>query len=226
MEIEEAIYNYYLSQESARFIPESKCEKFEVSLNKFEEVYIDTEERLKMKLTNGKCSRLLKEQITRHRLNLGEKFSQKIGFYNASEIIDIIGHLEQDELSGSDFTGETLIGFSKVHHGTYSGIGYSVIRNIKEYWFKRGKIKDNRRRIFNDFLKKYEQHGIVSVANAMHTHAMHSKDLKGEWIIYKKVDGKKYFLCLATHKEGDEVIYDKKIKTCLEEFPELKKNEC
>lgn len=223
MTIEKSIYQHYLNQEAKRLISEPKCESSEYVQDEFKKAIIDTEQRLEVKLKNGLCSKLLKEQISRHRLNLGEKFNQKVEFYNASEIIDIIGFVEKNQLKGTEFKKEILVGYSKIHHGTYSGIGYSIIRNIKEYWYKNGKIRRSRRESFNELLNKYERHGIVPVANAMHTRAMNSKELKGEWIIFKNFNGKKYFLCLATHTEGDEFIYETKIKPCLEEFPELTK---
>jgi len=46
--------------------------------------------------------------------------------------------------------------------------------------------------------------------------------LTGEWIIFTKYEGKNYYLCISTHKEGDQVIYDQISSMCFEQFPFLK----
>jgi hypothetical protein len=48
-------------------------------------------------------------------------------------------------------------------------------------------------------------------------------NLTGEWIIFKKYDSKNYYLCISTHKEGDQVIYDQIKSTCFQQFPFLEK---
>lgn len=62
----------------------------------------------------------------------------------------------------------------------------------------------------------------------MHKKAVYNRKLKGEWLIYKIVNNKKYYLCLASHREGvnriesDKNIFKNKISKCLLEFPKLK----
>lgn len=46
----------------------------------------------------------------------------------------------------------------------------------------------------------------------MHNYALKNKDLKGEWLIFKKENNYNTYLCLATHNEKDEYILDNKIK--------------
>jgi hypothetical protein len=46
-------------------------------------------------------------------------------------------------------------------------------------------------------------------------------ELTGEWIIFAEHDGKNYYLCLATRKEGYDVIADKIKSECCPEFPFL-----
>ncbi|WPR71430.1 hypothetical protein SLW70_16065 [Flavobacterium sp. NG2] len=176
---------------------------------------------MSVRLIEGKCSRLLLEQIARHRLNIGEKFNERIEFYNASEIIDILDLLENDKVNYTDFTGEVLIGFSKTHHGTYSGNGYSIVRNIKEYWFKKGNIRRELQNEFQQISNDYGHQGISVILNVMHSSAMSKKELRGEWIVFKKHKGKKYYLCLASHYEDDKKIFEEKLMKCLTEFPEL-----
>ena len=221
MEIQEVIYQYLIEQENGRLIHSDKCEETEIERANLEEAILDTKNRLSVKLSQGKCSQLLLEQIARHRLNIGEKFNERIEFYNASEILDKLELLEYDKVNQTDFTGEILIGFSKTHHGTYSGNGYSIARNIKEYWFKKGKIRNNLQNEFQQIRTNYEHHGNSTVLNMMHSKAIGKKELKGEWIVFKKHEGKKYYLCLACHYEDDKIIFEEKLMKCLVEFPEL-----
>ena len=50
---------------------------------------------------------------------------------------------------------------------------------------------------------------------------VYSKELTGEWIVYALHGKIKYYLCLALHDEGDENIFENKIKVCYKQFPEL-----
>jgi len=45
-----------------------------------------------------------------------------------------------------------------------------------------------------------------------------SSKLTGEWLVYSKYDSKNYYLTLATHDEGDEVIYDRIFAYCKNEY--------
>lgn len=45
--------------------------------------------------------------------------------------------------------------------------------------------------------------------------------LTGEWIVFAKHEGKNYYLCLATHETGDQVIYDQIKSICFRQFPFL-----
>lgn len=45
--------------------------------------------------------------------------------------------------------------------------------------------------------------------------------LTGEWIVFAKHDGRNYYLCLATHTSGDQVIFDRVVSACLPQFPFL-----
>lgn len=221
MEIQKVIYQHFIEQENKRFIYYDECKVSEVERANLESAILDTKNRLSIRLTKGKCSSLLLEQIARHRLNIGEKFNKRIEFYNASEIIDMLEFLENDKINHTDFTGNILIGFSKTHHGTFSGNGYSVVRNIKEYWFKNGNIRNERQNEFQQIISDYEHFGISTVLNTMHSKAIANKELRGEWIVFKKHKGKKYYLCLASHYEDDKTIFERKLMKCLTEFPEL-----
>ncbi|MGS2763764.1 hypothetical protein [Sinomicrobium sp. M5D2P9] len=219
--IQKVLYQHYVNQEEVRLITFNKNSENEIDKDKYEEAILDTRKRLDVKLINGKCSQFIIEQIARHRMNIGEKYSGKIEFYNASEILDMIERLENNRSMYTDFTGLVLNGFSKIHHGAYSGLGYSLVRNIREFWFKKGVIRKERQEDFKRILLKHEVDGISAIAIAMQSYALNTRELKGEWIIFKQLDNKKYYLCLASHTEKDEIIYETKLKKCLMEYPEL-----
>lgn len=46
-----------------------------------------------------------------------------------------------------------------------------------------------------------------------------SEELTGEWIIYAQHDGMNYYLCLGTHKSGDDYLRKQIDAVCCEEFP-------
>ena len=45
--------------------------------------------------------------------------------------------------------------------------------------------------------------------------------LTGEWIVFAKHSGQNYYLCLAMHDTGDQIIYDQIKSACLRQFPAL-----
>ncbi|CAH1538750.1 conserved hypothetical protein [Vibrio owensii] len=53
--------------------------------------------------------------------------------------------------------------------------------------------------------------------------------MTGEWVVYAKYNDDLYYLCLARHDDGDQVIRDRIEQHCVEEFPflsSLLSNEC
>ena len=231
MELERKICDFYCEQlkdkksQMENYVPYEKDESI------LENPLRDIKNRLavKLKLNDGICSQVLLDQLTRHHANLGEKTSDGIVYYNAREIIDLIGYVEEGKVKpkkGDVFKYEPLKGLIKVHHGAYSGVGYSLLRNIKEYWYGRnddGVILEKKRKKFITIIDNLGKENIVAIANQMHMKAVMSKDLKGEWLIYHKDDNRNYYLCLASHNEGDPNIFNKKIEKCYLEFPNLKK---
>jgi len=226
MELSTVIYEHFSSQEIAREIPYDKSKQFDVNNNSFQICINDIQQKIKIKLNTGKCSKILIHQLANHKCQLGEKFGNKIEYYNPSEICDLIELIENDKRKGKLFHGEILKGFQKIHHSTYCSLGYSVIRNIKEFWFQNKKIKKERLEEYINITQKHGEHHLSAIMNEMHTIAIHDKvkkdELKGEWLIYKEQNNCIYYLCLASHKEGDKLIYQNKILACLIEFPELK----
>lgn len=45
--------------------------------------------------------------------------------------------------------------------------------------------------------------------------------MTGEWLVFAKHDGNNYYLCMATHDAGDQVIYDKLAYAVKRQFPML-----
>lgn len=175
------------------------------------------------------CSEFLINQFTIHKANLGEKYGDKIEFYNVSEILNLIEKIENDKLVSLPYDKEPLKGYLHIHHNACSGFGASLVRNVKEYWFSRnGVIRPHRVEEFEEILNQHSNGKISTVAIMMHQKAVFNRDLRGEWLIYGIVDNKKHYLCLASHREGinriesDENIFLNKISKCLLEFPELK----
>jgi hypothetical protein len=228
-QISNIIFEYLSHEEINRNITLAKTESVVIDFDLLKSCIEDTKERLKVKLSKGICSELLIEQISLHRAKYGERFGDKIEYFNASEIIDLIENIETMKVIGSSFSNEPLKDYLHIHHNTYSSLGYSIARNVKEFWFnKQGKIKNERNQDFEQIVKKIENENIRNIAIEMHQKAMTKKDLKGEWLIYKVKNGINYYLCLASHREGenrkesDENIFNCKIAKCLVQFPELK----
>jgi hypothetical protein len=228
-QILEIIYEHLCEQENDRLITIEKTEPISISLIEYEEFRKDVKERLKIKLKTGVCSEFLINQLALHKANLGEKNGEKIEFYNVSEILNIIEKMEDDKMVGSQFKGQLFKDYFHIHHNTYSGFGASLVRNVKEYWFSRnGVIHPHRVEEFEKILNQHSNGKLSTVAIVMHQKAIFNRNLRGEWLIYRIVDNKKYYLCLASHREGvdrvesDENIFLNKISKCLLEFPELK----
>jgi hypothetical protein len=230
-EIVERLYLHYTNQLENRRITFERTETYSISTDEFRNSLEDVSQRLKIKLTNGGiCSQTLITQLAKHKCNLGESFinvsanDSMIEFYNVSEIIDLIENIEQKKRTGTFFSGLVLgnKGLQKIHHNAYSGIGYSLILNIRNYWFTQTQeIKERKHSEFNAILEKIGTMDLPAIANELHNRAVHSRQLTGEWLIYKEFKNRIYYLCLAIHEEGDENIFDNKIKITFSEFPEL-----
>lgn len=227
MDLENVIYQHLINQENSRVLTLDKTEEYSADNKAYQNSIQDIKNRLKVKLNSGKCSDLLIQQLARHQCNLGEKFGNKEEFYNSSEILDIIESVELGRMDGKPFVRtELLKEYSHVHHSSYSSIGYSIVRNIKEFWFKRTNIKNELRNDFDNIVDRCDESNITAIMNTMHTKAIGEKirtnKLNGEWLIYRQFNNYNYYLCLATHEEGDSNIHKFKLLPAIAEFPELK----
>lgn len=227
-EILEIIYRHLCEQENSRLMTIEKTGSTSISSIEYDEFRKDVIERLKIKIKTGVCSKFLIDQLALHKANLGEKYGDKIEFYNVSEILNLIENIENDELLGLPYNKKPLKDYFHIHHNACSGLGSSLIRNVKEYWFNRnGIIQPYRVEEFEEILNQNINSQLTTIARIMHYKAVFNRNLRGEWIIFKIVDNKKYYLCLASHSEGinrnesDKNINSNKISKCLLEFPGL-----
>lgn len=227
-EILKIIYEHLCEQEINRLITVEKTETISIDSIEYEEFKNDIKERLKVKLKTGVYSEFLINQFAIHKANLGEKYGDKTEYYNVSEILNLIEKIEEDKLCGRPFDKEPLKGYLHIHHNACAGFGSSLVRNVKEYWFKNGVIRPDRIEEFEEILNQHSNGKLSTVAIIMHQKAVFNRNLRGEWLIYRIVDEKKYYLCLASHREGidriesDKNIYSNKISKCFLEFPDLK----
>lgn len=230
-EILKTAYDCYNKQLMQLQITSLKTSEYEADTNVFIRTLKDVRQRLNFKLkSKGICSDLLVNQIARHTCSLGEMFENKnddenfkyIEYYNSSEILDIIELVELGIKKGESFKHKPLKNMYKVHHNSRGGIGHSLTKNIKNYWFGDGdKLLPIR---VGDFDKIYTEKGLnnlLQIMYKMHYKAVMSKKLTGQWIIYSIHKDIKHYLCLAIHDEGDNNIFENKIKRCYLEFPEL-----
>jgi len=222
IETAKTIYNHFVKEEIKRNISIEKTKEITVDSKELNKFKLDTIERFKIKLKTGKYSEFILEQLAIHRGGYGEKFGNKIEYYNASEILDLIELLENNQINGTSFKHPPLKGCLHIHHSPYASLGYSIERNIREYWFSNKKIKKVKREEFERIVTKYGKKNISPILNTMHQEVISKKELRGEWLIYKKYNGKNYYLCLASHNEGDRNIFNNKISKCFSEFSEMK----
>lgn len=227
-EIHQLLYQHLSKNENRLNITLDKTAPIEIDTEILNNCEIDIKERLKIKLVSGICTSLLIEQLSFHKANYGEKFGDKVEFFNSSEILELIERLENKKVHGLPFNNEPLKSYLHIHLSPYSSLGYSIVRNVREYWFnQKGEIKSSKIDDFEKILERHKDATLSAIAIQMHLKAIASKDLKGEWLIYKVSNGKNFYLCLASHREGkdrkesDRNIFNEKITKCLIEFPEL-----
>jgi hypothetical protein len=147
--IADRCYQTHRMQLESTVIKPETCSKFQVSETKSDSARNDLNQRLSIKLrANGKVSDILKRQLLQHHLQSGEKYIIKdlhdqeqllIEYYQSGEILDIIELIEKKKFSKErkPFNGKWLKGLRHAHHGAYSTIGYSAVKNCINYWYNR-----------------------------------------------------------------------------------------
>jgi len=222
-QIEKRIFEHYRGQLGDRKITTQKVDKYSGADNEYDNCVRDIQERLKIKLKGGSvCSTILLHQLSRHKCQLGEEFNSVIEYYNSSEILDLIECIEQGKVNQRCelFKHQPLKGLYKIHHGAFSGIGFSLTLNIFKYWFdEKGEvIHSKRKKDFENIINNAREQSFSTILLQMHDKAILTliakRKLTGEWLIFDKKDDINRYLCLATHDEGDKRIFDKKIQPC------------
>lgn len=214
------------------FLPNEMVE-VPISFEQLHSSLHDINSRLKLKLKTGICSQFLKEQLVLHNLQVGEKFGELIHFYHYSTILDTIEANENGHnVNIRDFTrNDFLKAFKHIHHNSSS----YVKNNVFNHWKKKCKGKDEvvfqnqlLNEVYLELIKTQteefaRQKSLGVLLNKIHNESIFRdfKDKTGEWIICVFQDERWFYLCLASHDEGDEKIVEK-VKKAIEEFPELK----
>ena len=177
-------------------------------------------EWLELKLTTGKASNLLVNQLAQGLIN------RTLHFHI---VCDEIGVLEgalysrsSNTKPASEFRHQPLQGLWHKHYTEPS----HILENIKNHWgrdFKRFTF------IEDEILAGQEAVQLTpailgQIAQALVMNAHHdrneSQKMTGEWIVYAVHNEENYYLTIGTHKEGDEEIATR-IRECAAEFPDL-----
>lgn len=177
--------------------------------------------RLNVRLKSGRCSDLLVNQITRHQLYMGEKFGNDIEFFFSKDIIDVVSALENGECKSTNFIRpkSKLKGLSKAYHNGRSNMKSNNL-NLFQFWFDKN---DKYKQDISHLITQYKGN-IEFILNAMlnkaTTEKINNRKITGEWIVFCKHNDINYYLCLATHKEKDDDIYERVLKAS-KEYPDL-----
>lgn len=153
--------------------------------------------------------------------------------FNIFEIMDEVKHLEglrQSTLTGKErpFKGLVLNGLHKKH---FTGAHF-ILKNIGIHLgYENGKTarldqiirqafeRNTSGYVDDDFINYIAHHTTVG---AYEERAR--KSLTGEWIVFRKHEGKNYYLTLAAHDEGDESV-KRRVGMAYEfDFPFLQEN--
>jgi hypothetical protein len=196
-------------------------------------VNVEIDNKLKM----GKCSRVLRKQLAIHRLNGYEKFRNKQNeyeyhHYHYATIRDTIEAVENGiEINiRPPFTGDILAGLKHFHHNSETFLKTNILNHWKEKIKDKNEIEyqNNLLSIIYEKLKSKHNDEIAKeksvqvLLNQIHNESNFRsfKKKTGEWVVFLEFEEIKYYLCLATHDEPDEVTLER-ILPCLKEFKEL-----
>jgi hypothetical protein len=217
---------------------EDHLEKNEISPVVFQKAKDDVDQRLKVKVKLGKCSSVLVHQLTRHSLQIFEKFGNEIHHYHFATILDTIELVDQGhKMNVRNFNKQPLAGLKHIHHSSNTFIAQNMVNCWKEKYgnndelsFQNILLQEIYTDLLNDFPKEIAQKKSLTTLLTKILYESKSRKPKkqtGEWIVFAQKDNINYYLCLATHNESedftDQVIYDR-LEPCLTEFPELKNN--
>ena len=142
-----------------------------------------------------------------------------------SELLYLEGKGASQTKTESMFTREPLKGFWHKHFmpGDMRNIGVNTQNALTNYGIP----------IFDNFIEDAKETGqeffseeqvLLAIDDAVSGNLARRRcdqKMTGEWIIYTTHQGEKYYLCLASHDDGDEAIYAQ-IKKAVADFSWLK----
>jgi hypothetical protein len=171
----------------------------------------------------SRISELLKFQIY-----CGSKYR----LFDTFAASDAVKHLEGRRIGGrligtntksaDTFLHKPLRGLKKKHWADPRQFARNMINEIKET-----RVDTNFKSQLDSFFKRnagkdFDGHLIMEAAHIASIGAWESRvarnSMTGHWIVYAEFEEKNYYLCLASHDEGDDVIYERIRDICFKEF--------
>ncbi len=150
-------------------------------------------------------------------------------FGDAAKILAEVKHLEGVGRSvgtrpAEQFKKRPLLGLYKKHYlvGGLASVGRNILLSA-------GKKKREFRRIAEKHHNAATSHipfaiiakNIADDVTKLYAERSSTQDLTGNWIVFAQHEGKTYYLCLATHDEGDDTIAARIKDGCCTQFPLL-----
>jgi hypothetical protein len=189
---------------------------------------IDIQQRLNEKLQTGKCSSVIINQIALHSLGGYEKFGDEIHQYHFPSILNTIEYIEKDiPIKIVAFKHKPLLGLKHAHHNSNTFAIQNMLNHWKSMVGKNNEIEFQNNlleSIHNDISNESQQEKVLQILLQKVLYASKARNSNkhsGEWIVFGVINDVKYYLCLGTHNEDDQDIYER-LKKCLDEFPILK----
>jgi hypothetical protein len=175
------------------------------------------------RLDLSRISELLKFQIY-----CGYKF-RLFNSYAVSDEIKMLEFKDRKSLTkqADYFLYPPLRGLKKKHWTDASQIHRNLINEIKESRTKTA-LNCQVENFFNDNDGKLLTDELISeMVNIYTLGAMSSRATRnamtGHWLIFAEYQGKNFYLTIAAHDEGDQVIFDRIKTVCFIEYPFLEK---
>jgi hypothetical protein len=142
------------------------------------------------------------------------------------EVLEAVKEVEAGEITlhtkrATQFTREPLKGLWHKHyfsarflpHNILLGLGNNGLRKIVTEELDATKSPV----VTEEMLRAVAERVTREPLDARHE----AGKITGEWIVFARHEGRNYYLCLATHSTGDDVVFDNIQKGCAREFPDL-----
>jgi hypothetical protein len=162
----------------------------------------------------NRMSRLLCEQLA-----FGIK-SRTLDSFGVTDVLQgLEGHRTGGHVKVRPFDYPPLKGLFHTHFQQAAFMPTNLENEIKnkrgktliEGVFKDKKLSDGER------LKLASYQATVGLYNSRSA----NNALTGEWVIYAEYQGKHYYFCIASHLEGDAIIYNRMMKRCESFFQQI-----